>query len=138
MQSQPESAAPAAAPAFKRVLLKLSGEALSGDQEFGIDHERVESLAAEIVSVHESGIEVAIVVGGGNIFRGMERAAAGMDRATADYAGMLATVLNSLTIQDALERRFAQTRVSRRSRSPRSPSRTSAGGRFATSRKAES
>ena len=105
---QPESAA---TPAFTRVLLKLSGEALSGEQEFGIDQERVESLAAEIVAVHATGVEVAIVVGGGNIIRGMERAAAGMDRATADYPGMLASVLNSLTVQDALERRDVQTRV---------------------------
>ena len=96
---------------FSRVVLKLSGEALSGDREFGIDQERIESLAGEIVSVHESGVEIAIVVGGGNIIRGMDRAAAGMDRATADYAGMLASVLNSLTVQDALERRGAQTRV---------------------------
>jgi uridylate kinase len=96
---------------FSRVVLKLSGEALSGDREFGIDQERIESLAGEIVSVHEAGVEIAIVVGGGNIIRGMERAAAGMDRATADYAGMLASVLNSLTVQDALERRGAQTRV---------------------------
>ena len=108
MHAQPESAA---TPAFTRVLLKLSGEALSGEQEFGIDQERVESLAAEIVAVHATGVEVAIVVGGGNIIRGMERAAAGMDRATADYAGMLASVLNSLTVQDALERRDVQTRV---------------------------
>jgi uridylate kinase len=110
VQVQPEPAAPAA-PAFKRVLLKLSGEALSGDQSFGIDQERIESLADEIVAVHGSGVEVAIVVGGGNIIRGMERAAEGMDRATADYAGMLASVLNSLTVQDALERRGVPTRV---------------------------
>jgi uridylate kinase len=110
VQIQPEPAAPAA-PAFKRVLLKLSGEALSGDQSFGIDQERIESLADEIVAVHGSGVEVAIVVGGGNIIRGMERAADGMDRATADYAGMLASVLNSLTVQDALERRGVPTRV---------------------------
>jgi uridylate kinase len=98
-------------PAFRRVLLKLSGEALSGDQEFGIDQERIESLAEEIVQVHRDGVEISIVVGGGNIVRGMERAAAGMDRATADYAGMLASVLNSLTVQDALERRDVPTRV---------------------------
>ncbi len=108
MQPQPE---PSGSPAFTRVLLKLSGEALSGDQEFGIDQERVEALAGEIVAVHSDGVEIAIVVGGGNIIRGMERAADGMDRATADYAGMLASVLNSLTIQDALERREVQTRV---------------------------
>jgi uridylate kinase len=99
------------APAFARVLLKLSGEALSGEQGFGIDHDRVQALAGEIVTVHETGVHIAIVVGGGNIIRGMERAAQGMDRATADYAGMLASVLNSLTVQDALEHRGAQTRV---------------------------
>src|SRR5215470_10957258 len=82
-----------------------------GDQEYGIDQTRIESLAREIVAVHQQGVEVAIVIGAGNIVRGMEAAAAGMDRATADYAGMLATVLNSLTVQDALERRGAQTRV---------------------------
>jgi uridylate kinase len=97
--------------AFGRVLLKLSGEALMGGQPYGVDPERIESLAREIVEVQESGVEIALVVGAGNIVRGMEAAAAGMDRATADYAGMLATVLNSLTVQDALERRGAQTRV---------------------------
>ena len=96
---------------FRRVLLKLSGEALSGERDYGIDQERVESLAGEIAGVHGEGIELAIVVGGGNIMRGLEAAAAGMDRATADYAGMLASVLNSLTVQDALERRGAQTRI---------------------------
>jgi uridylate kinase len=106
------SARPLPQPApFRRVLLKLSGEALMGDQAYGIDQERIESLAREIVAVHEQGLEIAIVIGAGNIVRGMEAAAAGMDRATADYAGMLATVLNSLTVQDALERRGAQTRV---------------------------
>jgi uridylate kinase len=100
-----------AKPRFKRILLKLSGEALSGDRDFGIDQERVESLADEVVGVHEQGVELAIVVGGGNIIRGMDRAAAGMDRSTADYAGMLGSVLNALTVQDALERRDAQTRV---------------------------
>ena len=102
--------APAAA-AFSRVLLKLSGEALMGDREYGIAPDRVEALADEIVDVHSLGVEIAIVIGAGNIIRGMEAAAAGMDRATADYAGMLATVLNSLTVQDALERRGAHTRV---------------------------
>jgi uridylate kinase len=102
---------PEPAPSFKRVLLKLSGEALSGRRDFGIDQERVESLADEIADVHASGIELAIVVGGGNIIRGMDRAAAGMDRSTADYAGMLGSVLNALTVQDALERRDTQTRV---------------------------
>jgi uridylate kinase len=99
------------AASFKRILLKLSGEALSGDRDFGIDQERIESLADEIVGVHHLGVELAIVVGGGNIIRGMDRAAAGMDRSTADYAGMLGSVLNALTVQDALERRDSQTRV---------------------------
>jgi uridylate kinase len=102
---------PALVPSFKRVLLKLSGEALSGERDFGIDQERIESLADEIADVHGSGIELAIVVGGGNIIRGMDRAAAGMDRSTADYAGMLGSVLNAITVQDALERRDTQTRV---------------------------
>ncbi|MBA3717144.1 MAG: UMP kinase [Actinobacteria bacterium] len=96
---------------FRRVLLKLSGEALMGEREFGLDPERIESIAGEIVEVQESGLEIAIVTGGGNIWRGMAAAAEGMDRATADYAGMLAIVLNSLVLQDALERRGAQTRV---------------------------
>src|SRR6476660_7659340 len=107
------AASPTPAPAgtrFHRVLLKLSGEALSGEQDFGIDQERIESLSDELADVHRSGVELAIVVGGGNVIRGMERAAAGMDRSTADYAGMLASVLNALTVQDALERRDAQTR----------------------------
>jgi len=84
---------------------------MSGDQDFGIDQERVESLADEIAEVHGRGLQLALVVGGGNIIRGMERAAAGMDRSTADYAGMLGSVLNALTVQDALERRGSQTRV---------------------------
>jgi uridylate kinase len=99
------------APVFRRALLKLSGEALMGDQDYGMDRERVASIGKEIVDVHATGIELAIVVGAGNIYRGMAAAAEGMDRATADYAGMLATVLNSLALQDALERRGADTRV---------------------------
>ena len=106
-----ERAAEAPPPAFRRVLLKLSGEALMGDREFGLDPERIESIAEEIVEVHSGGLELAIVMGGGNIWRGMAAAAEGMDRATADYAGMLAIVLNSLVLQDALERRGADTRV---------------------------
>ena len=97
--------------AFHRVLLKLSGEALMGDQEYGLDPETISALAAEIAEVRQDGLELAIVVGAGNIYRGMEGAAEGMDRATADYAGMLATLLNALTLQDALERRGANTRV---------------------------
>jgi len=96
---------------FRRVLLKLSGEALMGEREFGLDPDTIDAVAAEIVEVHASGLELAIVLGGGNIWRGMAAAAEGMDRATADYAGMLAIVLNSLVLQDALERRGAQTRV---------------------------
>jgi uridylate kinase len=106
-----ESVATADAPVFHRILLKLSGEALMGDREYGIDLPTVDSIAAEILEVHERGVEVAIVIGAGNFYRGMAAAAEGMDRATADYAGMLATILNSLTLQDALERRGAQTRV---------------------------
>jgi uridylate kinase len=98
-------------PAFSRVLLKLSGEALMGPREYGIDLHEVERISDEIRDLHESGVEIAIVVGAGNIYRGMTAAAEGMDRATADYAGMLATVLNSLTLQDVLERRGLHTRV---------------------------
>ena len=96
---------------FDRILLKLSGEALMGDKEFGLDLPRIEEIAQEIVEVRESGVEIAIVVGGGNFYRGMAAAAEGMDRATADYAGMLATVLNGLALQDALERFGANTRI---------------------------
>jgi len=98
-------------PVFQRVLLKLSGEALMGDKPYGLDPERLAALAEEIVAVRASGVELSIVVGAGNIYRGIEAAAEGMDRATADYAGMLATLLNALALQDALERRGAQTRV---------------------------
>ena len=96
---------------FQRVLLKLSGEALMGEKEYGLDPERIASIAEEIAEVHREGVELAIVVGAGNIYRGMEAAAEGMDRATADYAGMLATLLNALPLQDALERRGVHTRV---------------------------
>jgi uridylate kinase len=97
--------------AFTRILLKLSGEALMGDRDHGVDPARIDAIADEIVDVQGRGLQIAIVIGAGNIIRGMEAAAAGMDRATADYAGMLATLLNSLTVQDALERRGAHTRV---------------------------
>ncbi|MDP2711540.1 MAG: UMP kinase [Solirubrobacteraceae bacterium] len=100
-----------AAPAFKRVLLKLSGEALMGDLDYGTDPERVRTIAAQIASVRAQGVEIAIVVGAGNIYRGLKGAAAGMDRATADYMGMMATVLNALTMQDALEKEGSDTRV---------------------------
>jgi uridylate kinase len=98
-------------PAFRRILLKLSGEALMGDLEYGADPERIRAIAVAIARVHASGVEVAIVVGAGNIYRGMAGAAAGMDRATGDYMGMLATVLNALALQDALEKADIHTRV---------------------------
>jgi uridylate kinase len=97
--------------AFRRVLIKLSGESLMGEQDYGTDPERVAAVAASIRGVHDLGVQVAIVVGAGNIYRGMAGAAAGMDRATADYMGMLATVLNALPLQDALEKLGIQTRV---------------------------
>lgn len=96
---------------FRRALLKLSGEALLGGREYGIDPATVEAIGREVLAVQEDGTELAIVVGAGNIYRGMSAAAEGMDRATADYAGMLATLLNALTLQDALERAGAQTRI---------------------------
>jgi uridylate kinase len=98
-------------PAFTRVLLKLSGEALMGDLDYGTDPDRVRAVAAQIAAVRERGVQIAIVVGAGNIYRGLKGAAAGMDRATADYMGMLATVLNALALQDALEKQGADTRV---------------------------
>ena len=109
-ETRPEAGAEEA-PAFHRVLLKLSGEAMMGEKQYGLDPERIGVIAAEIVEVHRSGLEIAIVVGAGNIYRGIEAAAEGMDRATADYAGMLATLLNALALQDALERRGAPTRI---------------------------
>ena len=101
----------ASAPAFKRVLLKLSGEALMGELDYGTDPERVRAVAAQVAAVRDRGVEIAIVVGAGNIYRGLKGAAAGMDRATADYMGMLATVLNALTLQDALEQQGIHTRT---------------------------
>ncbi len=99
------------APRFKRILLKLSGEALMGDTGFGIDPTTLQNIASEIAEVRALGVEVAIVIGGGNIFRGLAASAYGMDRASADYMGMLATVMNSLALQDALERGGVTTRV---------------------------
>ena len=96
---------------FRRILLKLSGESLMGDRDYGMDRETIDAIAEEIVEVQSTGVELAVVVGAGNIYRGMAAAAEGMDRATADYAGMLATVLNSLALQDALEDRGAYTRI---------------------------
>ncbi len=98
-------------PAFRRILLKLSGEALMGDLEYGTDPERVHATATQIAGVQREGVEVAVVVGGGNIYRGLAAAAKGMDRATGDYMGMLATVLNALALQDALEKEAVHTRV---------------------------
>jgi uridylate kinase len=98
-------------PAFRRVLLKLSGEALLGDLEYGADAGRIAAIAKAVKGVADRGVEVAIVVGGGNIYRGLAGTAAGMDRATGDYMGMLATVLNALALQDALETLGAVTRV---------------------------
>jgi uridylate kinase len=92
-------------------MLKLSGEALMGSLDFGTDPDRVEAIAKEIAKLHERGVEIAIVVGAGNIYRGLQGAAGGMDRATADYMGMLATVLNALQLQDALEKLEVHTRV---------------------------
>jgi uridylate kinase len=99
-------------PAFKRILLKLSGEALMGEQNYGIDTKVAESVAQEIKAVHELGVEIAIVVGGGNIFRGVSKSAGNMDRGSADYIGMLATVMNAVVLQDALEKVGVNTRVS--------------------------
>jgi uridylate kinase len=100
-----------AQPVFKRVILKLSGEALAGQMGYGIDQEMITSIAEQVKDVHELGVEVAIVVGGGNIWRGLSGSAKGIDRATADYMGMLATVMNSLALQDALEKMDVPTRV---------------------------
>jgi len=96
---------------YQRILLKLSGEALMGNLSYGIDPSVVQSIAQEIADIVSEGVQVAIVVGGGNIFRGIKGAAAGMDRATADYIGMIATVMNAMTLQDALEQKEIPTRV---------------------------
>jgi len=98
-------------PVYKRILLKLSGEALMGELSYGISTRMLHSVAEEIKAAHDMGVEIAIVVGGGNIFRGMSAASNGMDRASADYMGMLATIMNSLALQDALEKVGMPTRV---------------------------
>jgi len=98
-------------PKYKRVVLKLSGEALAGDTGFGINPPTIEEIVKEIKEVHDLGVEIAIVVGGGNIWRGTTGAEMGMERAQADYMGMLATVMNSLALQDALENEGVPTRV---------------------------
>jgi uridylate kinase len=96
---------------YKRILLKLSGEALMGDDSYGINRRVIERIVAEIADIHRMGVQVAVVIGGGNIFRGMVSAADGMDRATADYMGMLATVMNALALQDAMRRGGVVSRV---------------------------
>src|SRR2546421_12363076 len=97
--------------AYKRILLKISGEVLAGDQSFGIDSRMIEYIASEIAEVAAMGVEVAVVIGGGNIFRGIDAADGGMERASADYMGMLATMLNALALQNTLERKGITTRV---------------------------
>lgn len=96
---------------YKRILLKLSGESLMGEKQYGIDNERVRQYAIDIKAVHDKGLEIAIVIGGGNIFRGLSAEKSGMDRAQADYMGMLATVINSMALQDALEKVGIKTRL---------------------------
>lgn len=96
---------------YKRILLKLSGEALMGEKQYGIDIDRVAQYAKDIRAVHAEGMEIAIVIGGGNIYRGLSAEKAGMDRVQADYMGMLATVINSMALQDALEKVGAKTRL---------------------------
>ena len=98
-------------PAYKRILLKLSGEALMGDDAYGVNRETIDRIVSEVKEVVVLGVEVGVVIGGGNIFRGMAPAAAGMDRATADYMGMLATVMNALALQDAMRRQGLKSRV---------------------------
>ncbi|MFD2161351.1 UMP kinase [Paradesertivirga mongoliensis] len=96
---------------YKRILLKLSGESLMGDKQYGIDSDRVLQYAQDIKAVHDTGLEIAIVIGGGNIFRGLSAEKGGMDRVQADYMGMLATVINSMALQDALEKTGVKTRL---------------------------
>ncbi len=105
------SSAAASTPSRRRVLLKLSGEALMGEHDYGIDPEVVRAIAAQVAAGKQDGTEIAVVVGGGNIFRGLAASARGMDRSTGDYMGMLATVMNGLAIQDALEQAQCPTRV---------------------------
>jgi uridylate kinase len=104
-------AAPKPRPAYRRVLLKISGEALMGPQQFGLHPPTVEAIAEQVRAVHELGVEICLVIGGGNIFRGLQGSAQGMERTTADYMGMLATVMNALALQSALESRGTYTRV---------------------------
>ena len=110
-ESPSPASAPPSAPAYSRVLLKLSGEALMGDQQFGVDPAVATRIARDVGGIQELGVQTAIVIGGGNIFRGLAASARGMDRATGDYMGMLATVINALALQDALEQQGVTTRV---------------------------
>ena len=98
-------------PVYKRILLKLSGEVLAGDQGFGIDPIKAKQLANEIKSIHEMGVSIALIIGAGNIFRGMEAASKGMERVTGDYLGMLSTIINAISVQDALEKVGVETRT---------------------------
>lgn len=100
-----------AEPLYRRVLLKLSGEVLAGEQDFGIDPVKANYLAEEVQSIRESGVEVGLIIGAGNIFRGMQAASKGMDRVTGDYLGMLATIMNAISLQDALEKVGCETRT---------------------------
>jgi uridylate kinase len=111
MSSSPASTADSKARTYRRILLKISGEALMGRQDYGLDPDMVEQIARDVKAVRGLGVEVCIVVGGGNIYRGLAGAASGMERASADYMGMLATVINSLAMQNALERMDVATRV---------------------------
>jgi len=105
------SPVPVRAPAYRRILLKLSGEALMGSNSYGIERETIDRIVAEVAEVVRLVVQVAIVIGGGNIFRGVAPGGAGMDRATADYMGMLATLMNALALQDALRRAGVESRV---------------------------
>ena len=107
----PVAARPANEPAYRRILVKLSGEALMGESSYGIERETIDRIVHEIADVLREGVQIAIVIGGGNIFRGVAPGAAGMDRATADYMGMLATLMNALALQDALRRAGVESRV---------------------------
>ncbi len=111
MSSNPSSPAKSVAGGYRRILLKISGEALMGSRDYGLDPQMVEQIAGDVKAVRDLGVEVCVVIGGGNIFRGLAGAASGMERATADYMGMLATVINSLAMQNALERLDVATRV---------------------------
>ena len=126
---------PPVAPAYTRILLKLSGEALMGDDAFGINRAMVDKIVAQVKEVVDLGVQVGVVIGGGNIFRGVAPGAAGMDRATADYMGMLATVMNALALQDAMRRHGLKSRVQSALNTSRWRSLTSAARRCAISKR---